>query len=222
MRPYYHAIRPGNYILPISNQDVQTLKLADGTIRTFNQPGEGSGNSTTAFNFETQTRRNILWYYPSDLIFNSFTLAYERILPSGKVGLRVPLSMGFASSNRVNNFDSFRRNNRYETGLELNYYPFGQGKLNYYFGPAMRIRSYRLYYYDYSQPQPALLENKATLISLALKNGIYFQFNKSICISADVGLGLRLFNEPNAPDIYYPTNISRAYLPGNVHLGFRF
>lgn len=215
--------QPDTLVYQISTQDVQALRMADGTTRTFNQPG-GSAERK-AFNYETQTRRHILWYHPLDLVYASFTFGYEQLLPSGRIGIKIPVSLGLGGSTGSNYYDDFRRNNRYGAGLELNIYPFGQGRLNYYFGPAVNYRSYRFYYYNYTPgpTQPALVKENAQLFAIALKNGIYYQFSKSFSIAADIGLGIRFFNEPEPPDdFYYPENRTRGYLPGGVQLGFRF
>ncbi|MGV3589851.1 MAG: hypothetical protein ACO1OF_22780 [Adhaeribacter sp.] len=215
--------QPDTLIYQISTQDVQTLRRADGATQTFNQPGANVADR--GFNYETQTRRHILWFHPLDLIYASFTLGYEYLLPSGKLGVKIPVSLGLAGGTGSNYYDDFRRNNRYGAGLELNIYPFGQGRFNYYFGPAVNYRSYRFYYYNYAQglPQPELLKENAQLFTAAIKNGIYYQFNKSFSIGADVGLGIRFFNEPEPTvDYYYPENRTRGFLPGNLQLGFRF
>jgi hypothetical protein len=204
-------------VYQISTQDVQSVRLADGTTRSFPAPA-----TAAPFNYYTNSGRNILWYYPVDLFYSNFTLAYERVLPSGKVSLKVPLTIGLSGSNDPDSYyTGFRENIRLGAGLEVNFYPFGQGRFQYYLGPALACRSYRTYYYTAAQPTPQ--RQNAQMLSFALKNGLYYQFTKFFIISVDAGLGWRFFRKPDRPDNYYdPNDRNHAYLAGSLHLGFRF
>ncbi|GEO04939.1 hypothetical protein AAE02nite_26030 [Adhaeribacter aerolatus] len=216
---------PDTLVYQISVQDVQTIKMADGSVRTFNSPGTASEKKNTPFNYETQSGRNMLLFYPLDLVYANATLAYERIARSGKMGFRVPVSFGL-SKEFQNNFNEFRRNTRLGVGLEINYYPFGQGRLQYYFGSALGFRTYQLLYYTSinspNGPQPQEHTMKAQMYSLAFRNGVYYQVSRHFILSADAGLGYRIFQEPQRPDGYYPENRDQMFLPVNFHLGFRF
>jgi hypothetical protein len=207
--------QPDTGVYQISTQDVQVVRLADGSTKSFTPAA-----AAAPFNYYTGSGRNLLWFYPIDLLFSNFTLAYERVLNSGKVGFKIPLTIGLSSANPQNNYyNSFRENSLFGTGLEVNIYPFGQGRFQFFLGPAFAFRSYQSYYYSYAGPQPAQQRRNGEMYALALKTGIYYQFTNRFIISGDTGLGFRFLREPDLPDNYYE---NRAYIPGNLHLGFRF
>lgn len=214
--------QPDTLVYQISVQDVQSITMADGTTRTFNQPGAQTGKKSIAFNYETQFGRNMLWFYPLDLLFTNFTMAYERVLASGKISFRIPLVLGLGSDLEYNDYYDFRKSNLFGTGLEVNFFPYGQGKLQYYLGPSIHYRSYRAYYYNdrSTQPQPGLEKANSSMYTIAVKNGVYYHFSWAFIISADVGLGLRIFDVSPAIYAYRPN--TRVYIPGNLHVGIRF
>jgi hypothetical protein len=205
-------------VYQISPQDVQAIRMADGSTPF---AAVAAGKPAAPFNFETQSGRNILWYHPFDLIYSNISLAYERIGASGRLGFKIPLVIGLTDPDATPHSYSFRENNRWGTGLELNVYPFGQGRLQYYVGPAFQYRSYRAYYYDGSRPEPQ--SSEAGMFTVALKNGVYYQFTRFLIVSADAGIGFRFLQGPEVSNSYYfVEGRNRAYLPGNLHLGFRF
>lgn len=213
--------QPDTAVYQISTQDVETVHMADGTTRNFTPPAD-AGKKARPFNYYTHTSRSILWYYPLDLIYTNFTLAYEWILPSGKMGFKVPLLIGLSPGNSQDNYyTSFRRNTRFGAGLELNFYPYGQGRLQYYFGPAFHVRTYNIYYTTASQPYEQTYQ--ATMGAVAMKNGLYFHASRSFILSLDVGLGVRILQQPKSYDDYnFPGDRTRVYVPGNLHLGYSF
>jgi hypothetical protein len=210
--------QPDTLVYQISTQDLQAVRMADGTLKTFPE----AAKKAVPFNYETSSGRNILWYYPFDLLYSNVTLAYERILAPGKVAIRVPLKLGLSPNDPViDYYERFKRNIRYGAGLEVYYYPFGQGRFQPYVGPAFHFRSYRTYYYPPSPPGPVLLN--AYMRTVALQLGIYYQFSRFFIASADTGLGLRYFSRPGMPANYnHDERSSRGHLPLNFRLGFRF
>jgi hypothetical protein len=212
-------------IYQINTRDVKAVQMADGTIRSFAE-ANATYKLPETFDYENSSGQNIIWLYPFDLIYPKFTMAYERILATGKVGFRFPFTFGLAGNSENIYYNTYRKNNRYGAGLEVNVYPWGQGRLQYYFGPAFNFESYQSYYFDNSSPQRVPQKQNSEMYSLALKNGIYFQFSRFFIISADFGLGIRFFRQSELPANYYytvyPDNRTRAYFPGNAHLGFRF
>lgn len=208
-------------VYQISSQDVQSIKGADGTTKNFTSSGEVP-TPALPFNYETSSGRNILWYSPLDLFYSNFRVAYERILASGKAGFKIPLIIGLSDGNYNTDLaSSFRENNRFGAGLEFNFYPFGQGRFQYYFGPAFQARSFRGYYVNGTQPEPQGYNGE--YFSLGFQNGIYYQFTKHFIISADGGVGLRRFREPEMLGIiYYPGDRKRGFVSGTLHLGCRF
>jgi hypothetical protein len=200
--------------------------MADGTVKNFT-PTVANLKKAPSFKYNTDLGRNILWYYPFDLILENFTFAYEHILPSGKVSFKIPVSVGLRTPDIYYSGD-FRRNNRFGTGLEVNIYPFEPGKLQYFFGPAIQWRTFAAYYTIIKDPMDPFSGNETheqnvRMFNVALKNGVYYQFSKSFLLSGDIGLGVRFFSRQTTnPNYYAYDRRTRGYIPTNLHLGFRF
>lgn len=89
---------------------------------------------------------NLIRYHLLNLIVNEFTISYERILPSGKVGIQIPFTLGYdkdpvnvdipTPSDFISHTNSLVT--KFESGVSVNVYPVGQGIIKYYFGPGLR------------------------------------------------------------------------------------
>ncbi|MGV3503262.1 MAG: hypothetical protein ACO1O1_06105 [Adhaeribacter sp.] len=207
-------------VYQISTRDVTVLRLADGSTKTFPQVLAGR----EPFNYETSSGRRIVWFSPVDLVYGNLGLAYEHILPSGKVGLKVPLLLGLGSPGEPQNYSTnYRVNTRFGSGLDLNIYPFGQGRYRFYVGPAFQYVAYWAYYYPGTGGIPDPQRRSVNLVSLALKTGIHYQFTPSFMLGLEVGLGFHShLHRPDPGQGYYQVNRNTAYLPFNFQLGFRF
>jgi hypothetical protein len=207
-------------VYQISTADVRTLQRTDGTVQTF-APMVVEQPVAPSFAYESGLGRNIVSFYPLDLLYGNLSLAYEYILSAGKVGIKIPLTAKVGQSREWYGND-FRRNTIYGLGLEVNLYPNRQGKFRYFFAPSFLYRAYDAYYYDYyggtNEPESAT----ASVFSVAAKTGVYYHLGRSFLFSADLGLGFRFFNFPKE-DMYYEYERNpRFHIPGNLHLGFRF
>jgi hypothetical protein len=210
-------------VYQISTRDVEVIRMADGTTRTFPEAAAAKQESAP-FDYYTRSGRNILWYNFFELIYPNFALAYERVLASGKIGFKIPLMIGLSPANSANNYSiDVRKNTRLGIGLEMNVYPFGQGRFQYYVGPAFQYRTYQGYFYSTNPGAPPGLQSQnAGMFSLALKNGAYYQFSRFFIVSVDAGLGYRFLREAHNPDYYYMEHRNRQMLTFSLHLGYRF
>lgn len=185
--------------------------------RTFNQPTAAPAASAKVAQ-KTDWGRNLLLFSPFELFLSNLTGSYEHILPSRKIGIRVPLSIGLIGEEEYGG--NFRRNKTFSTGLGLQFYPFGQGRLTYYVGSAAHIGFFRENYpYDPSLPSERRTGN--VVEGKVITGGLY-QFTKAFFGSADVGLGVRRISRPGG-STYNPTyNYSNVFVPINLHIGLRF
>lgn len=215
----FRLLPPGDTgVYQISTRDVRLLNLADGSTKTFPQVLP----EREPFNYETSSGRNIGWFSPFDLLFGHIGVGYEHVLPGGKLSFKVPLVLGLSAPGEAANYSSnYRANTRYFSGLEVNIHPFGQGRFRFFVGPAFYFASYWTYFYPGGSISPE--RHSLDMRSFALKNGLYYQFSRHFIVSGDIGLGRRTFRDRDRPDQgYYRVNRTGAYVPGNVHLGFRF
>ena len=157
---------------------------------------------------------NLLTYHLFDLIFNNFTISYERILKNGKVGLQIPISFGY--SHYANIDDIY---NMFYTGLNVNFYPTGQGKWRFLTGPGFRIGQARWDYYSYhSETSSHNYEETTGYFKLLVNNGVIFSPIKELSLSVVGSLGIRyVFTMPK--NYKYQIRTTGAFA---VNLAYRF
>jgi len=91
--------------------------------------------------------RNFISFNVSDLLFGFLTIGYEYTFKSGKYSLKCPLSFGLNSKSYSGSRgyyggyyyyqgDYHNTYNKFSTGLDFNFHPFGQGKSKFFFGPS--------------------------------------------------------------------------------------
>lgn len=161
--------------------------------------------------------RNIFAYHLFDLIFGDFALSYERLLSSGKVGLKIPVAFGF------DEYDNWDFNNVVYSGIGVNFYPTGQGKWKYFMGPQLRVgygratdwMSYFDEYGNYLYDEE--VENEGMYTKFFVDNGVQFMPVKNFSVSAIGSIGIRYF--PEAP---YEEDVVRTDGQFAVNLSYRF
>jgi hypothetical protein len=128
----------------------------------------------------------------ADLFRTDVTLHYEYIFNDDRLGLRIPIGIGFNNNHfnthsRIDNPYVFRRNRVFETGLDFRFYPGGQGHVRYVMGPA-------LHYILHNKRGPLfgsvpVGNHHVNTIRWLLYNGIVFSPTKNFRFGFDVGLG---------------------------------
>ena len=84
--------------------------------------------------------KNIIALNCFDMVFTNFSASYERILKSGDISIKIPISIGLQGRPNTTNYTSdfyqtqFLQNRNYAAGLDLNIYPFGQKRNTFYIG----------------------------------------------------------------------------------------
>ncbi len=116
---------PSREVLFIAKSDVRTLLYENGTLINME-----TGKAAKDESF----KRNIMSFHLADLVVSNFTMSYEHILASGKMGIQIPFAFGYGSGPEVNQLK-----NKFYTGIYLNFYPTGQGRVRYVLGPALRF-----------------------------------------------------------------------------------
>jgi len=213
--------KPDSAVYTISTLDVTSVAYEDGTRRAF-APRATPGQTADDTDYTVDWGRNLVSLSVSDLVFQNITFSYERIAASGMVGVKVPLSLGL--NPREIDYDYSLRDRKFSAGLALHWYPFGQGRFSYYLGPQVELSfiNYLTYYYDYTNPYPVgeQLHGTARIFSLALSNGMYYQFSKSFYAALDLGLAVRTNDRENVQR--YEFYLSRFFIPVTLQAGLRF
>jgi hypothetical protein len=136
---------------------------------------------------------NIIYLNVADILFQNVTVGYERLIgEQKKLGLRLPLSFSLYGNNN-NNINGIRNYyNVFYSGVELNYYPIGQRKLTFYFGPAVRY-GYARYrdnnFFDGGNSQVSTYGYSSVLFQA----GWVWNPVKELSITSSLGIGSRRY-----------------------------
>jgi len=171
---------PNGEEIAIKNNDVSLVAFEDGHLEFF--------EPVKKIIMRNDFNRNLLTYHLADLIVNNFTLSYERINKSGKIGFEIPISFGYG---HYANIDDMY--NKFYTGLSVNFYPTGQGKWRFITGPGMRIGvgKWDYYNYYYEDGYSSTYDEKTGYFKLLVNNGVIFTPIKSLSFSVIGYIGIR-------------------------------
>ncbi len=175
--------------------------------------------------------KNIVSFDFLSILFNEVGFNYERILDNGFIGIKVPLILGVAGTRQQNTPRDYP--NIYQTGIDLNLYPTGQGETKYFIGPAIRFGLYgedrsRVsvdYSYDYYNnvyTSPVIVDRKFNGVAFQVNNGIMFQPAKHFNVTLLFGVGLQKFTPTRSYEGYNNASFSRNYAVFQANLGYRF
>ncbi len=196
-----------NYYINI--EDVEKINYESGAVDVFEaNPNAGIPFSYNAKKTESIFGNNIISINVPDILFQNITFSYEIFVgEQKKLGLRVPLSFSLYGDNN-NNF-AFRSYNIFYSGVDINYYPTGQGQARMFLGPVLRTGYARLnssVYDAYSMYYVNSTVNTG-YFSFMLQGGFLFTPVKEIIISSSFGLGSRRYftAAPNNGNLAQPT-----------------
>ncbi|MFH1321770.1 MAG: hypothetical protein ABII90_14115 [Bacteroidota bacterium] len=163
--------------------------------------------------------KNFIAYNIFDVMFGNVSISYERILKSGMVGFRIPFIAGIGEN--TNNNNSFVMSMIFGTGIDVNFYPTGQGRIKYFMGPSFFVASYyykyRNNYYDpyYGYYTTMAERHQGMHYAIMVKHGLLYQPTKHFNVSIIGGLGLMenetKFNDNIEPKINFEFNIGYKF-----------
>ena len=154
-------------------------------------------------------KRNLITYHLSDLIISNFTMSYERILQSGKLGIQIPVSFGYGSGD---NFGDNVLISKFYSGIYVNFYPNGQGKVRYLLGPGVRLGVGHDNDNSDSQNYTDSFYGK-----LLVNNGVVFSPIPDLSLSLVLSLGIRYFPEAGTYNEEVRTTVAFSF-----NLSYRF
>ncbi len=178
-KPYSNPDSPpfailGKYITQIVN--------ADGQITTF----EGSRSVADSVRILNSVQlvkagagRNIISLNVTDVLIGMISANYEHILPSGKLGLKIPLSVGFntIAGNRYD-YSYYKYSPRTTiigSGIDLDFYPGGQRQVSYFVGPSLQLRLFNADY-TYYDPVSFVYSSQGIPLSVYIETENGWQF----------------------------------------------
>ena len=150
-------------------------------------------------------KRNLFSFNYANMLLLNMEFSYEIIvLKSGFLGIKIPVSVGMNLRNEY-----LRKNNIISTGVHINIYPLGQGKVSYLTGPALR------YFYMNDNPNhfnsSSMSSESSHYIGFYMNNGVLFQATSFLNFSLGLGLGTRRDvgrpDEPSTFDVIFDGSI---------------
>jgi hypothetical protein len=195
-------------------KEIVRIEYKNGTVENFVE------EKPLLIGYSTGFGRNLVNFDFVSLLFSEVGISYEHIFGSGIVGLKIPVICGFNHSN----YNSWMVYNNFISGIDLNLYPTGQGRVRYFVGPGFRVGSvsvttYSPFSYDsngyYVEPVPKTINSGMT--AFQVNNGVLFQPTINFNISLVLGIGLRKIYGYNQYDSFGPN-----YGTFNANVAYRF
>ncbi len=209
-----------NYYINI--EDVEKINYESGAVDVFEaNPNAGTAFSYNAKKTESFFGNNIISINVPDILFQNVTFSFERFVgEQKKLGLRFPMSFSLYGDNN-NNFP-FNSYKIFYSGVDVNYYPTGQGQARMFLGPVLRtgyarVRNTNDIYDGFSYNSYQSISNTG-YFSFMLQGGFLFTPVKEIIISSSFGLGsIRYFT--TAPN---NGNLAQPSATFHFSVGYRF
>jgi hypothetical protein len=202
-----------NYHIDLN--EVEKVTYESGAVDVFNAKEESESSKYSYSNSELG--KNILSLNLPDILFQNITFSYERFVgEKGKLGLRVPFSISLYGDNNNNfNFGSY---NIFYTGLDLNFYPTGQGQARLFIGPSLRSGYARVSNSVFNDFFNETSIQNSGYFSFLIQSGVLWTPIKEITVSSSFGLGSRRYftAAPGAG------NLTRTTANFNFSIGYRF
>jgi hypothetical protein len=142
-------------------------------------------------------KSDIVYMNVGDLLFQNITLAFERLTGKNrKLGLRIPLSINLNGTSKISSGNIDRVRNIFYSGIDVLYYPMGQGKASLVLGPS--IRAGMLQYrpnqgYNLFDPNinPTYIIENTSFFSFLVQGGFILNPTNELAISTTFGVGTR-------------------------------
>lgn len=171
-------------------EDVNRIAYESGAVDVFNEMKKNSGSSFKVT--PSDLGNNHIYLNVIDILFQNVTLGYERIVgEQGKLGLRVPVSFSLYG-NTLNDI-VFNSYNVFYSGIDLNFYPFGQRQASFYIGPAIRSGLARFRYEVYDEFNYQSVITSSAYASILFQGGFTWNPVKELTITSSLGLGSRRY-----------------------------
>ena len=202
---YKEFNNPASPEMAIKSNDISLIAFEDGRLQFF--------EPVKKIVMRNEFNKNLFTYHLADLIVNNFTISYERLNKSGRIGFEIPLSLGYGRYAEIDDII-----NQFYTGLNVNFYPTGQGKWRFLTGPGLRVGTAKWDYYSYYENNYSNYKNTTGYFKLLVNNGVIFTPIKALSFSVIGYIGVRyVFKMP--PDYNQRVRTTGGV---SVNLSYRF
>lgn len=187
----------------VNKSDVVRITYEDGTADVFQIVDNTKKTEKTPLDFDP----NVIRFHFFDVVYSDFTVSYERIVASGKLGIQIPVGIGFNSNYATSNFNL---NNQYYSGIGLNFYPTGNTRFQYLAGPSFRFGN------GYSYVNQ--VKTDMFYWRFLLNNGFVLNLTNTVNLTAIASLGLVHYSKDTEN---YQKGFNRSAF-FSVMVGYRF
>lgn len=191
------------FIIP--NEEISFITYNNGDVRFF----ERESKAIQRYNY----KKNMINYHLFDLIVNNFKISYERIMSKGKIGIQIPFAVGYSED--ISGYDDVQ--NKFYTGIGLNFYPTGQGKWRYFMGPSLTLGTGEYDHYNDYGFAPYYERKETFVLRFLVNNGVMFSPIPELSLSMVASIGIRYID--NSSDSYENIKTVGAFA---FNLSYRF
>lgn len=244
---YKNPVGMGGPLFVLSKTEIRRIVFANGTSEQFTLAApvsEGSkvwGDAPRVDPFHENFNRRMIQLNVPDYFAGSLTFSYEYFTKTGDYSIRVPVSIGLYAiglnkyavlETQYGRQGYYRENKKLSTGVDINYFPNGQGKVRYFVGPSIEFGWFDYHdfgsmgnYYPFTNVDETM---GANFQSLLLQNGFLFQPSANFNFSLTLGMGYTrtrfmhndVLNEYPG-DVYVENSHDFAFRAG-MNVGYRF
>ncbi|MFH1321769.1 MAG: hypothetical protein ABII90_14110 [Bacteroidota bacterium] len=162
---YKKFSNPDGPLYTINYSEVVMIIYKNGDSEVYSTHSENVDKCISASDY----KNNIISISFFDIILNRVMVCYEFISESGTTGIKIPFAIGH-----------WKDNFSFISGLDMNFYPKGQGRVRYFFGPNIRA----------GYMNNRFIEDEP-FISLMMNNGVSIQPMRNINVSFSGALGVK-------------------------------
>lgn len=184
---YIKAGDSDGYEKTLGKVNVAIILYENGTHEVIEKETTTSKKLKTNFG-----RHQISWDYLEIFALNT-SFAYEYFTKSGKFGVKIPVSLGLTNPWAVERLQLVGQQGRIlATGVDINYYPFGQGVAAYFLGPSFGYGTMRYF------PEGDYFSRRIFMeqYSLHFVQGVMLHLSERITLTGVAGIGLLQKHSP--------------------------
>lgn len=210
---YKKYSRPDGPLYRLPKSQILLIQYNDGAIDVFDEAQPKTPEEKREAEkkeFAEKLGRNVISINYLNLLNGNIHMGYERITRDGMVGLKYSINYNIADVET----DILAYLRLFSTGIDVNLYPTGQGRIKYFLGPSFRVGVARDFYYNGAGGPRNVDYN---YFSIFFNNGFYAQPTKSLYLGMQAGLGMAKFVRRSARENF-------ADLDGVIafNMGWRF
>lgn len=170
--------------------EINRIVYESGAVDVFNEIKSNSGSTFKVS--PSDLGNNHIYLNVVDILFQNVTLGYERIVgEQRKLGIRIPVSFSLYGNSLNDIF--FNSYNVFYSGVDLNFYPFGQRQASFFIGPSLRSGLARFRYEIYDDFNYSSVITSSAYASILFQGGFTWNPVKELTITSSLGLGSRRY-----------------------------